>query len=567
MAPIKHSRSRITVLIFAALALPYFLNLGANSLWDTKETYEAETAREMLGTSNYLAPMFNYQPRTEKPPLTYWLVVLSYKAFGVREFSVRVPGALAAIGVLFFTYRIALLLFSRWAALASVLILGTTSRFFILARKDPLDTVLLFWLAGTAYYLLRSHQDDSLRAWSLAWISAGLGFMTKGPVAWLIPAASYLLSALWLRSRRVALSRIMLGILVFLAVTAPWYLLTYLRYGDLYITPFFVDYNLGRFFSQSYGPARGPLYYCAVFAVDFFPWSLLSLAAIRDLWAQRKSVDEFRTWPYAFLIVWCAFVFVLFSFSKNKQEYYITPIYPMLSVLIAGMFDKSVRQAESGSHVAGSRLWNWSFLAAGVLILAMGVVLFVVTPAVRADLPTALLYLPPVGLLLVSIAPAVFAIRRKLAAGIAGLAVPIYFLLLLVALIYLPAIAPLYPVKDLCAVIEAQSGPQDEAGYYQVALPSMVFYLRRPIFEELDAEAMVRRFQGPQRVFCVLTEQNHNFFVAQRDLVLYVLDRRERLVTQFRPLLDESRAIGQELVLVSNRPFVEPESAANPIVP
>jgi hypothetical protein len=253
--------------------------------------------------------------------------------------------------------------------------------------------------------------------------------------------------------------------------------------------------------------------------------------------------------------------------SKNKQEYYITPVYPILSVLIAGMFEKSVRHAESAGHAQGSRLWNWSFLTAGVVILATGVLLLVVSPSIKPDLPTALIYLPSAVLLVASIVPAAFAIRRKLSAGIAGLAVPMYLLLLVTALIYLPAIGPLYPVKDLCAVIEAQSGPQDEAGYYRVALPSMVFYLRRPIFEEFDAEAMVRRFQGPRRVFCVLTEQDHNFFVAQRDLVLYVLDRRERLVTQFRALLDENRAIGRELLVVSNRPSVEPESAASPKVP
>jgi hypothetical protein len=239
----------------------------------------------------------------------------------------------------------------------------------------------------------------------------------------------------------------------------------------------------------------------------------------------------------------------------------------MLSVLIAGMFEKAVCHDESTSRVPANRLWSWSFLTASVVILASGILLLVVSPGIKSDLPAALIYLPSALLLLASIAPAVFAIRKKLSAGIAGLAVSLYLLLLLTALIYLPAIGPLYPVKDLCGVIEAQSGPQDEAGYYRVALPSMVFYLRRPIFEELDAEAMVRRFQGQRRVFCVLTEQDHNYFVAQRDLVLYVLDRRERLVTQFRALLDENRAIGQELLVVSNRPSIEPESVASPKVP
>ena len=84
----------IHALILLVISLPYFVNLGESSIWNTNEAFYAETPREMLVTGDYLAPMFNYEMRAQKPPLTYWAILLSYKLFGVNEFAVRFPGAL-----------------------------------------------------------------------------------------------------------------------------------------------------------------------------------------------------------------------------------------------------------------------------------------------------------------------------------------------------------------------------------------------------------------------------------------------------------------------------------------
>jgi hypothetical protein len=130
-------------------------------------------------------------------------------------------------------------------------------------------------------------------------------------------------------------------------------------------------------------------------------------------------------------------------------------------------------------------------------------------------------------------------------------------LLLLAATIYVPAAERYRPVKEMCKAIEAQTRGDDEMGYFKTTVPSMVFYLRRPIFEEFDGEAMVRRFQGSRPVFCILTEQDYNYFVGQKDLILYILERRTRLITQLRILLDETGWPAHELLLVSNQPFRE----------
>lgn len=548
------ARSYLMVVVLAALVFPYFVNLDANALWDTKESYGAETPREMLESGDLSAPMFNYQPRTVKPPLGYWVVALSYRLFGIGEFAVRLPSALAAAGTILLVWRIARLLFSPWAALAAAAMAATTPRFYIIARKDPLDAMLLFWLVASAWFLLRSERDRSLGAWLLAWLCAGLGFLTKGPIALLIPGASWLAAHLWARPRPLSPGRVVLAAAAFAAVVAPWYLWTYGRHGTLYITGFLLQDNLGRYLSQSFGPARGPWYYCTVFVVDFFPWSPLAVAAAVELWRRRGAAH--RTFADAFLVIWPLFVFLFFSLSRNKQEYYILPMYPILSVWIAGA-------AESRAGKA----WGWALLAAGLTLLGLGIAVPLAWSSVMPLVTTSLLLPPVLVLLLGSIAPAIAAVRGRPLAGIFGLAAPSYLLVLLMSWIYLPALEAFHPVKALCAAIAAQAGPEDQVGYYREAFPSMVFYLRRPIFEDLDEGSMVRRLQGPARVFCIMTERDYSYFVAQRDLILYILDRRERLVTQLRAMSDRRSAVGQELVAVSNRPPAEAASAGGPAIP
>ena len=549
----------IQLLILVVVACPYFVNLGASSLWDANESFYAETPREMLESGNYLAPQFNYAPRAQKPPLAYWIVLLSYKTFGVSEFAVRFPGALAALGVLLFTCAAGRLLFSPQAGILSALILALTARVFILARRLPIDTLLLFWLAGAAYFLLRAlKRDDASRAnWILFYLFLSLGFLTKGPVALLIPLASYLLWAVW--ARKLSFSRMhpATGALIFTAVNLPWYALIYRAHGWQYIAPFFLKDNLARFATESFGPSRGPFYYVGTFAIDFFPWSLFTVFLALYLWSTRKTWPYDRCLEYGFPLLWCAFVLIFFSLSKNKQEYYIVPMYPMMAVLIAGVAERTLLRTPDAESKRWELAWSWTLFAVSILLFGVAWFLLLVISALLPNLPALLRYMPCAILFLASGILAWQSMRGFLARGLAGLVVSISLLLLLAATIYIPAAERYRPVKEMCKAIEAQTRGDDDVGYFKTTVPSMVFYLRRPIFEEFDGESMVRRFQDRRPVFCILTEQDYNYFVGQKDLVLYVLERRPRLITQLRVLLDETLWPTQELLLVSNQPYRE----------
>ena len=99
-SPMKISlepRRLVLIVILALAVLPYCINLGASSLWDSNEAFYAQTPREMIEAGDYVNPTFNYQPRFNKPPLVYWVVALFYKAFGISEAVERLPIALGAL--------------------------------------------------------------------------------------------------------------------------------------------------------------------------------------------------------------------------------------------------------------------------------------------------------------------------------------------------------------------------------------------------------------------------------------------------------------------------------------
>jgi hypothetical protein len=128
------------------------------------------------------------------------------------------------------------------------------------------------------------------------------------------------------------------------------------------------------------------------------------------------------------------------------------------------------------------------------------------------------------------------------------------------ALVYLPALESYRPIKLFCRHIETRLGIDDEAGYFHTALPSMVYYLRRPIFQETDLEQMKRRFQSEKRIFCILNRTDYNYFAADRDLEIYILDRHSGFSIRMGALLNAGHFLGEELLLVSNRPDSKAEA-------
>jgi 4-amino-4-deoxy-L-arabinose transferase-like glycosyltransferase len=307
--------------------------LGGAALFDPDEGRNSEKAREILVLNDWITPHENFHPVLDKPMSFYWLIALSYKLFGVSEWSARLPSALAALACLMLVYRFVDARWGRWEALWSALILLTCAEFFALARTVIFDMPLTFFvtLALCAFYeAVHTEEARRRRLWCVAlYVALGAGTLIKGLVGVVIPGMvifSYLLlTKQWSNLRKVYLVP---GTMVFLAIVLPWYLQANAQNAG-YLRYYFWDEHFGRFTNPSFHHTEPWYYFILVGMVGFFPWTLALPFVTKEYW--KKNLDD----KTLFLILWVALPFLFFSVSKSKLPHYILPIFPALAMLTA----------------------------------------------------------------------------------------------------------------------------------------------------------------------------------------------------------------------------------------
>jgi 4-amino-4-deoxy-L-arabinose transferase-like glycosyltransferase len=377
-APTESSRDAHRWLgwLFWSAAIGILLyQLGDAGLFDPDEGRNSEKAREILVLNDWVTPHENFHPVLDKPMFFYWLIVISYKLFGVTEWSARLPSALAAFGCLILVYRFADRRWGRWEALWSALILLTCVQFFVLARIVILDMPLTFfltWALCAVYEAVHADEVKSRRLWCLAlYVSLGAATLIKGLIGVVLPGMILVLYLLltrrWSILRRISLIP---GVLIFLAIVLPWYLQADARHVG-YLRYFIWDEHFGRFTSENFDRAEPWYYFILVGLVGFFPWTLLLPFVVREY--LKKSLDD----KTLFLVLWVGLPFVFFSASESKLAHYLLPIFPALSILTAAALMTLWRKTETVS-LAFSLIWSAQSLA--ILYLVTGAIIPAILP-------------------------------------------------------------------------------------------------------------------------------------------------------------------------------------------
>jgi 4-amino-4-deoxy-L-arabinose transferase-like glycosyltransferase len=313
--------------------------------------------------NDWVTPHENFYPVLDKPMFFYWLVVFSYKLFGVSEWSARLPSALAALGCLLVVYRFVATRWGPWEALWSALILLTCAEFFVLARIVIFDMLLTFFLtlALCAFYET-IHADDPWRQrlWCLTiYVALGAATLIKGLIGVVVPGMIFFLYFL-LTHRWAALRRMYLipGALIFAAIVLPWYLQADARHAG-YLRYFIWDEHFARYTTANFNRAEPWYYFIAVGLVGFFPWTLMLPFAFKEYW--KKNLDD----KTLFLMLWVALPFLFFSGSSSKMPHYLLPIFPPLSILTAAGLQTLYQRSETTGRFALSLMW----FAQGLAIL------------------------------------------------------------------------------------------------------------------------------------------------------------------------------------------------------
>ncbi|AHE97244.1 ArnT family glycosyltransferase [Thioalkalivibrio paradoxus] len=312
-----------------AILLAFFFRLGAWPLFDLDEGAFAQATQEMIASGNYLATWLDGQPRYDKPIFSYWMQALSVHLFGPQEFAFRLPSAIAAS-----IWVVAVFAFARGrigtsGAAAAALLIALATGSMVIGRAATADAWLNLWLALTFLEIARWQEAPRRSVLLRAYLWMALGFLTKGPVAVVVPLlaslAFFASEGRWREWLRAAFE--LRGWAVFLAVALPWYLLILAQEGPDFFYGFFVEHNLQRFLETREGHGGSLFYYLLVLPFVLSPFAGWMIATL-GRWRQRPRGLERLAW------IWFGVVFVLFSLSSTQLPHYILyGITPLLLVL------------------------------------------------------------------------------------------------------------------------------------------------------------------------------------------------------------------------------------------
>jgi 4-amino-4-deoxy-L-arabinose transferase-like glycosyltransferase len=444
------------LLLLLALSCALFLSsLGAFRDFVRAESYFALGSRLMLSQGDWLSPHAPDEPVLNKPPLQYWLTAISYKTFGASYSAARLPSALAALGVLIAVYALGAKLYDRSAGQLAWGVLATGYLFYTFARTAMSDMLLTLWVTAALLcfiLLLTDRLKERERLLAICgYACVALGILSKGPVAVILVAGPLALELLASRDLSMLKRlRIPLGALIILLISAPYFLLLYLKLGAGPLYSFFVGENLQRFTGEIYSYATRPVWYLPLALLsDFAPWSLLLPPALYFEWRGR-GLEKQASRARRLMSFWLFFPLLFFSFSHFKLDYYLLPAMPAAAVIVGRFL----------AHAAESPRWARTYVYAFAALFAL---LMTVAPFASMRIAAALNLDAGFGWLIVvasicALAFVFYMILKGRPSGAAwALIISIWCVLVLHELTLLRALSRYQPVERLAEKISTDS--------------------------------------------------------------------------------------------------------------
>lgn len=333
-----------SLIIVAVGTLLFVTGIGRVHLFDWDEINFAESAREMLITSDYLNVQVNFETFWEKPPLFIWLQALSMKLFGVNEFAARFPNAIAGIVTLLVLFFIGnRLKNTQFGLLWATCYLVSFLPFFYFKSGiiDPWFNLFIF--LGIYYIILYTSVENNENRYLQALLSAffiGLATLTKGPVGLLIFGICFIV---WISLQRFKLPHFKwLHVVVFLALFAVvgglWFILQ-IATGNYTIIQDFIVYQIRLFQTQDAGHGGFPGYHFVILFFGVFPTSVFAVLSMRRN-SLRDEINPKMAHFFRWMMITLWVVLILFSIVRTKIVHYSSMCYFPITFLAAWYIDK-----------------------------------------------------------------------------------------------------------------------------------------------------------------------------------------------------------------------------------
>ena len=446
-----------------AAALALGVNLNGYRLLDPDEGRNAEVAREMAASNDYLLPHLEGLPYLDKPVVYFAAAALAMEILGPTETAARLPAYLFTLATIALIVAFARRHWGADAGWLAGLALATMPLVMAYARATIFDSALAFC---TTAAILAFWDERPV----LAWAAIGLGALTKGPIAILIPLATAVPHAL-LTGRPLRRLFPWLGLGAFALVALPWFIAVSARIPEFphYV---FVRETLERVTTTKFHRTAPVWYYLPIVPVAAFPWIVPALARVKHWrWAWLARRDNPNAGEAIFLACWVLGPLAFFTLNQSKLPQYVLPLMPAFAIAAARLF------AREGLGVA----WRGYAALAALLGLALASLTLwlpapiALTPAERAAIPPTALAL---GIALVTSAALVWlAVRRSQPIlGAAGYAL-VVMAIPLVSGPLLAAVGDDRSAATLAQVIRNTAGPHTKVLGISAFPPSLPFYL------------------------------------------------------------------------------------------
>ena len=350
-------------LLLALVALAYLLPLGTHGLWIPDETRYAQISQNMLLSGNWVSPHFMNVRYFEKPVAGYWMIAIGQALFGQNLFGVRFASALSTALSVLLCYLIARRMWNEpRKSFACALLYMSLTVIAGQAGYANLDPQFTFWvnlsLVALWFAVDSTSRGQRLIAWAVLGLACGMGFMTKGFLAWLLPVLIALPWMLWQKRWRELLVYGPVAIVVAVVVSLPWALAVHAQEPD-YWRFFFWHEHIRRFAGED-AQHDAPWWYYLPLLVGFsLPWVALLPPALKQAWQTRRQTN------IAFLLLWLWMPLIFFSLSKGKLPAYILPCLLPLALLLGHTLADRLK-LEQGRILGINGILN---LALGVIAL------------------------------------------------------------------------------------------------------------------------------------------------------------------------------------------------------
>jgi len=350
-------------LLLLAFGVFYLLPLATHGLWIPDETRYAQISQEMLLTGKWASPHFMGIRYFEKPAAGYWMIALGQAIFGQNLFGVRFASALSTGLSVLLVYLVSRRLWNdpRKSLVSTVLYMSFVS-IAALGGYANLDPQFTFWvnLTGVALWFCFDSSTRSGRVWSwaLLGVACGMGFMTKGFLAWLLPVLIALPYAILQKRLRDLLGYGLVAVAVAVAISLPWALAVHSQEPD-YWNFFFWHEHIQRFAGEDAQHSEPFWYYLPLLVAFSLPWVALLPSTVKQAWQHKRTPN------IAFLLLWLLMPLALFSLAKGKLPSYIMPCLLPLALLMGNALSDKLAQAQGRAL----RINGWLNLTLGVVAL------------------------------------------------------------------------------------------------------------------------------------------------------------------------------------------------------